>query len=113
MLKNKKYTRIIALILCFAMFFSFSAFAVGEGSGELLPLSVVEFFADQGYEISRTAKMELVEVSMSLPDNRSSAEKSSSFTQKQAMRSVSLTVIRTAARFMKPLFCQKVRKSPA
>ena len=60
MLKTKKLNRTLALCLCFVMMFSITAFAA-DTSNELLPLSVVEFFADQGYEISRTAKMELIQ----------------------------------------------------
>ncbi len=60
MLKFKKLNRALALCLCFVMMFSITAFAA-DTSNELLPLSVVEFFADQGYEISRTAKMELIQ----------------------------------------------------
>ncbi len=50
----------LSLALCLIMMFSVSTFAAGEVTNELLPLSVVEFFAEQGYDISRTAKMELV-----------------------------------------------------
>ena len=52
--------RMLSLALCLIMMFSVSTFAAGEIVNELLPLSVVEFFAEQGYDISRTAKMELV-----------------------------------------------------
>lgn len=60
MLKSRKLKRTLALLLCVVMVCSVSAFAVGESTSKLLPLSVVEFFAEQGYDIARTAKMELV-----------------------------------------------------
>lgn len=61
MLKSKNVRRTIALMLCLIMMMSVASFAVGEVSNELLPLSVVQFFAEQGYDISRTARMELVQ----------------------------------------------------
>lgn len=60
MLNSRKLKRTLALLLCVVMVCSMSAFAAGNGTSELLPLSVVEFFAEQGYNISRTAKMEPV-----------------------------------------------------
>ena len=65
-MKSKNVRRTIALMLCLIMMMSVASFAVGEVSNELLPLSVVQFFAEQGYDISRTARMELVPVNMSV-----------------------------------------------
>lgn len=74
MLKFKKLNRALALCLCLVMMFSITAFAA-DTSNELLPLSVVEFFADQGYEISRTAKMELAPVNLTINIQNKSAKK--------------------------------------
>ena len=80
MLKTKKLNRTLALCLCLVMMFSITAFAA-DTSNELLPLSVVEFFADQGYEISRTAKMELAPVNLTINIQNKSAKNKTSYTE--------------------------------
>lgn len=82
MLKSRAPKRTLALILCIIMVCSVSAFAAGNGTSELLPLSVVEFFAEQGYNISRTAKMELVPVEMTVAQEQQLLKSSNYSTQK-------------------------------